>query len=166
MRQSEILLLYDYNYWANKRLLRAAEALSSDQLAQSLPMSWDSILGTFVHIMGAEWIWRMRCQERVSPAAILDPGQFTTLELLRRRWDEEERAMRAYLNGLDDDALQQEVDYKNTQGQSFRRTLWKILVHVLNHGTQHRGEIALYLTTFGHSPGEIDLSVYLAEQGQ
>ncbi|HXF63947.1 MAG TPA: DinB family protein [Caldilineaceae bacterium] len=163
MKQNEILLLYDYNYWANKRLLRAAEALAPDQLTQSLPMSWDSILGTFAHIMGSEWIWRMRCQEGVSPAAILDPGQFTTLELLRRRWDEEERAMRAYLNGLDDAALQRAVDFKNTQGRSFRRILWQILIHVLNHGTQHRGEIALYLTTFGHSPGDIDLNVFLSE---
>jgi uncharacterized damage-inducible protein DinB len=161
MNQNEIALLYDYNYWANRRLLQAAEKISPDQLAQGLPMSWESVLGTFVHIMSAEWIWRMRCQEKVSPAAPLDAGQFTTLALLRRRWDEEEQTMRGYLAGLDAAALQEVIHYRNTRGEPFAYTLWKILVHVLNHGTQHRAEIALYLTTFGQSPGDIDFPRYL-----
>jgi uncharacterized damage-inducible protein DinB len=166
MRQSEILLLYDYNYWATRRLLAATEDVSTAQLTQALPMSWDSVMGTLAHILGAEWVWRMRCQEGVSPTALPDRGQFTTLEVLRGRWQEEEAAMRAYLASLSDDDLQRAVEYKSTRGDAFVRTLWKILVHVVNHGTQHRGEVALYLTTFGHSPGDIDFSVYLAEQGQ
>jgi uncharacterized damage-inducible protein DinB len=161
MNTSEIQLLYDYNYWASKRLLQTAEQVAPDQLTQSLPMSWNSVLGTFAHIMGAEWIWRMRCQERVSPAALLDASQFTTLATLRRRWDEEEAALRAYLAGLSDADLQEVIHYKNTQGQPFAYALAEILVHLVNHGTQHRAEIALYLTTFGQSPGDIDYLRYL-----
>ena len=114
--------------------------------------------------MGAEWAWRQRCHVGVSPTKLLDPAQFPTLELLRRRWDEEEAAMRAYVNNLSNANLQRVVEYQNTAGRPFRRVLWQILLHVVNHGTQHRGEAALYLTTFGHSPGDIDLSVYYAQQ--
>lgn len=163
MRQRDLLLIYDYNDWANKRILQAAEKLRQEELTQELPMSWHSILETLSHILSAEWVWRMRCQGS-SPAALLDPDQFSTLEVLRKRWDEEEAAMRGFLEGLSDADLDRIVDYKNTQGKPFRRVLWQILLHVVNHGTQHRAETGLYLTTLGHSPGDIDMSVYLAER--
>jgi uncharacterized damage-inducible protein DinB len=166
MNPQEIQLLYDYNYWANKRILQAAERCAPEQLSQGLPMSWDSVLGTLAHILGAEWIWRMRCHERASPAATLDAGQFTTLALLRQRWDAEEQAMRGYVAGLTEAGLDEVIAYQTTQGKPMRRVLWQTLLHLVNHGTQHRGEAALYLTSFGHSPGEIDLSVYLDEHAR
>ena len=44
--------------------------------------------------------------------------------------------------------------------------VWQMLVHVFNHGTQHRSEAALVLTQEGHSPGEMDLIDFAEEQKQ
>ncbi len=163
MHAEAIRLLVEYNYWATHRLLAAAEQCAPEQLTASEPMSWDSVMGTFGHILSAEWAWRQRCQLGVSPTKMLDPHQFAALAALRQRWDAEESALRGYVNGLSDADLLRVVEYQNTSGKPFRRVLWQILLHVVNHGTQHRGEIALYLTGFGHSPGDIDLSVFYAE---
>lgn len=44
------------------------------------------------------------------------------------------------------------------------RLLWHCLLHVVNHGTQHRSEAAAILTGYGRSPGDLDFTAFLNEQ--
>lgn len=164
--KKHIDLIWDYNYWANRRILARSEGLSAAELTGKTASMWDSILRTMAHALAAEWIWRQRVQEGVSPTAGLNIDQFTTLQQLKDRWAEEEEAMRSYLAGLSDDDLDRVVEYRSSDGTAFSRPLWQILTHVVNHGTQHRSEVALYLTNFGRSPGNMDITAYLAEKGQ
>lgn len=163
MKQN-IDLIWNYNYWANRRILARAEALSSEQLHEKAPTMWDSIMGTMTHVLGAERIWRHRIQA-LSHTPLFPPDQAITLELLNQRWAEEEQLMRDYLAGLSDGDLERVVEYQNMAGETFRRTLWHILTHVVNHGTQHRSEVALSLTNFDASPGDMDITRYLTEKG-
>ncbi len=38
------------------------------------------------------------------------------------------------------------------------------MAHLVNHGTQHHTEAVAILTDLGHSPGDIDLIVFLNER--
>lgn len=156
-----LLTLYDYNYWANARLLEAAAKLDETQFRMPAAYPHGGIRGTLVHLLSAEWIWRQRCQEGLSATAMLTENDFPTLASLSERWHAEETKMRGYLKALSETALQETVSYKTTSGRPQAQRLDLILHHLLLHGMQHRAEVAAMLTDFGHSPGDIDLIIYL-----
>lgn len=54
--------LYDYNYWANAKILETAEQVSEAQFIEETPESHGRLRGTLVHVLSAEWMWRSRWQ--------------------------------------------------------------------------------------------------------
>lgn len=164
MNKQELLTLYDYNYWANARILRAAARVDATAFVAPQRFSHGGLRGTLVHALSAEWVWRVRCQEQQFPTTLLAEEDFPTFADLQARWQDEEAAMRAYVGGLSDAQINSTIFYKSTNGAPYEHLLWQILVHVVNHGTQHRAEAAVLLTGLGHSPGDIDLIIYLREQ--
>jgi len=164
MHKSDLQLLYDYHYWANARLLNTAAALSPAQFSAPAQHGWGGLRSTLVHALSAESIWRKRCQAPGSPTAFLREEDFPTFSALCARWQTEEAAMRGYIDSLDDSVINQSIRYATTDGTVYENILWTILMQVVNHGTQHRAECAAMLTELGHSPGNLDLLVYLREQ--
>jgi uncharacterized damage-inducible protein DinB len=114
-----------------------------------------------VHIYTAEQVWRLRCQEGISPDHLPAEGEFPDLDTLRLRWGAEEQAMRGYLETLEEADLLQPILYKTTRGEAHETILWQVLVHVVNHGTQFRGEAGALLSQYGQSPGDLDLIAFL-----
>src|SRR2546430_15918252 len=82
MSPDEIRTLFDYNAWANRRSLDAAEKLTGEQLTRQMGSSFSSVRDTLVHIYGAEWIWLERFQGH-SPSALPHNIQFIDLQTLR-----------------------------------------------------------------------------------
>jgi len=152
--------LYDYNYWANAKILDAAGQVSDVQFIEETPDSHGSLRGTLVHTLSAEWLWRSRWQG-TSPTTQLRGADLPTLEAIRARWHEEEQQMRALLAELQDEDVQRVVQYTNTEGKIYAAPLWQMMAHLVNHGTQHRSEAATTLSRLGHSPGEIDLLIFI-----
>lgn len=164
MRVSDVQLLFDYNYWTNHLLLAKAAELSHEQLVQENTFPYKSLLGTLVHTLDAEYVWRTLLQHKRFSGRLVDKQTFATLDALVTAWQAEEAAMRAYINTLSDDDMDGILRYEVPEGLR-ERVIWQCLVHVVNHGTQHRSEAAQMLTDFGHSPGNIDLSLYVNTLG-
>ncbi len=162
MNKHDITLLYKYNQWANAKILNAALQVTNDQFLASATFPHGGLRGTLVHTLFAEWIWRHRW-EGTSPVIRLKPEDFPSLEALRTRWADEEKLMMAFVDNVTDDRLNSLFFYTTTKGEPHERILWQAMVHVVNHGTQHRSEAAALLTDFGHSPGDIDLIYFLSE---
>ncbi len=161
MNKTDVLKIYDYNYWANERILDAAAKASCQQLAAPASFPWGGLRGTLAHILDAEYGWRTFFQHHAFPPDELKGEDFASLDDLEERWGKEEALMRDYLDSLDNQALSRIVRYTNEQGVVRERILWHCLYHVVNHGTQHRAEAAAILTDLGHSPGDVDFTYFL-----
>ena len=165
MNIRDILTLYDYNYWATRRILAASVHVSPEQFLVPTAHSFGSLRGTLVHTLDSECGWRMLCQHQtLTSFRAMEEDAFPTFDVLEQRWNAEERAMRDYLARLTDDDLTDYVRYTTDEGEKRERVLWHCLLHVVNHGTQHRSEAAAILTGYGYSPGGLDFTLFLNEQ--
>ena len=152
--------LYDYNAWANARILDTAEALTPAQLIAPGGASFDSVRDTLVHTMAAQWLYLERWRGR-APTTMLEPAEFPDLAAIRARWDEVERETQVFVAALDDAWLAAPLSYVNLQGETWTYPLWQQMIHQVNHATQHRSEAAVLLTQLGHSPGWLDLLYFV-----
>src|SRR5262249_15664504 len=156
MSPTEIQLLYDYNAWANRRSLAAAETLTLEQFTKPLGSSFSSVRDTLAHIYGAEWVWLERFQGR-SPSALPDVTQFQDLVSLRGRWFEHEVRLLAFVRGVTQSDLDCEMEYKTLKFGVYRNPLWQSMQHLINHGTYHRGQVTIMLRQLGAQPILTDL---------
>lgn len=155
-------MFHQYNQWANGKILTAAANVTHEQFVADAPFPHGGLRGTLVHAMFAEWIWRNRW-EGISPTVRIKPDEFPTFESLHARWMQEEKLLMEFVESITDERLNSPFQYKTTRGEPHEKILWEVMVHVVNHGTQHRSEAAALLTSYGCSPGDVDLVYFLEE---
>jgi uncharacterized damage-inducible protein DinB len=153
--------LYAYNRWATERLLDVAAQLTPEQWRAPGSAGHGSVRDTLVHLIGTQRSW-LAWWDGTLPAdqayhLRLDPDDYPDVAALRAAWGQVERATQAFVAGLSDADATRVFSNPLPDGRVFRLTLGQMMLHVANHGTQHRSEVAAMLTAFGHSPGDLDL---------
>jgi uncharacterized damage-inducible protein DinB len=152
----EIRSLFAYDRWATRQVLAVLDGLDSAEWSRSHVVGDRGLGGILVHHLGASQRWRIGLETQGAdegPEPELEP--LPTIDELRDRWQAEWVAVDAWLPTLTDGLVQ----YVH-EGVP----VWQMLVHVVNHGTQHRAEAAALLTAEGRSPGELDLINYAEER--
>ncbi|MEZ4417625.1 MAG: DinB family protein [Gemmatimonadota bacterium] len=155
----EIRELYAYNRWANERILAAVVQLDEAALGRDLGGSFGSVRDTLAHMLAAEWIWLERWTGR-SPRSLDTGWDLSGLADIQTRFAEVEERRERFLQQLDDEALHAELDYQNTRGEPFRSALWRLLRHVVNHGTYHRGQVVHQLRQLGEPGVSTDMVLF------
>ena len=153
--------LYDYHWWANRRLWDVAAALGGNvERAVGQQFSFPTLKGMFAHICGADRVWLARWKT-VPPGQLLGDADFAGMADLRTQWDALEKEQREFLEGLGATDLARVVEYSNLSGTRLRAPLWKLLQHVPNHATHHRSEIATMITMISGSPPDTGINSHV-----
>src|SRR5262245_47337311 len=163
MTVKDLERLYDYGYWANKKLIAVVSELPRERFTQAIAGSYGSVRNTMVHILSAEWGWLDRCGGQARGPA-LKPDDYPTVESLVEAWTKVEGWVRGFLAGLKDEDLHRQVEYKNPRGETRSMALGELMQHGANHGAHHRGQVALLLRVLGYVPGNFDILLYDGER--
>jgi uncharacterized damage-inducible protein DinB len=161
-------LLYAYNRWANARILDQAEKLTPEQLLAPNARGFGSVRDTLVHLMENEFFW----SGLIWPGNALDidwepfefdPNDYQDVAAIRARWAEIDAGLSAFIDDLtpEGEKSPEQIIVWSDNGKTFRRPLWPQLLSVAVHATQHRSEIAVMLSEYGYSPGDLDLALDL-----
>ena len=157
MDAESLLAFVRYHAWANDRLLTTTAGLSDEELRRAAVLDHGSAFDTLRHIVDVDWSWREYCLGNdIGDTYVWDHG-FTLDDLpaIHAFCLEEDRRLRSYVGSLDEAGLTARMVMGAEPDDVVPR--WLIVAHVVNHGTQHRSELARYLTECGHSAGDLDL---------
>jgi uncharacterized damage-inducible protein DinB len=148
---------YDYHFAENRKIWDSyITPLSHLQFTQPVNYSHGSVRDQIVHLISADdtWFSGLRGIEIPEP---LNPTDFQNRESIRAHWDKVEQNMRDYLAKLRDDML---FDTP-LDGEDKDLILWQVLLHVANHGTDHRAQLLRILNDLGIKTTSQDYIFYI-----
>jgi uncharacterized damage-inducible protein DinB len=138
---------YEYHFAENRKIWnRYVTQLSPEQFTQRVDYSHGSVRDQIVHIMSCDDTWFSELQG-VEPSEPLPPGTVDDRQLIRTHWDRLEQRMRKYLAELRDDMLFDQPIQEPEEDKDL--IVWQVLLHVANHGTDHRAQILRLLNDLG-----------------
>jgi len=147
---------YDYNEYANNRVLDAASNLSEDELSRKQGASFESVEGNLAHIAAAQIAWHTRWTKGGNSRSTVQIGDVHGFDSVRGLFDRSHADLREFVASLTEQRLDGLLPYTDSRGDHYERLLWQLMLHVANHGSYHRAETAMALTAFGRSPGDLD----------
>jgi uncharacterized damage-inducible protein DinB len=165
MNLSDIKRLLDYTEWANDLAMEAAAKLPEENLRRDVGISHGSILGTLVHMAGAEWIWVERWHghspTKAEAWSLWSTESCADLPALTDRWGVVIDKRARFVSDLDEERLAADVAFKLLSGDPSSMRLVDQMQHVVNHATMHRGQIVGMIRQLGIDPPSTDLLFYL-----
>jgi uncharacterized damage-inducible protein DinB len=172
MNKDDIQLLYEYDRWANNKVLQAVSVLNPEQFMRDLGGASRSVRDALVHIIGGEWGWLTYWKEAYPSTASLaglwdrhdalfHPDAFTSVDTVRVKWVEIEKQQVEFVNSVTEEALRKMLPFTKTQ-----LSLAHLMVHLANHSTYHRGQVALMMRQLNAAPLATDFHVFLVERSE
>jgi uncharacterized damage-inducible protein DinB len=149
---------YEYHFTANREIWDSYITLLSPELfTQPVGYSHGSVRNQVVHLISVDDTWFSPLRGVEIPET-LNPADFPDQQSIRTHWDTVEQNMRLYLAKLQDDMLLQKPF---PEGEDEHIILWQVLLHVVNHGTDHRAQILRLLNDLGIKTGPQDYIFYV-----
>jgi uncharacterized damage-inducible protein DinB len=151
--------LYNYHFTENRKIWESyINQLSYEQFTQAVGYSHGSVRDQIVHLISCDDTWFSELRG-VEPSEPVPPADFDDRKIIRAHWDSVEQRMRAYLAELRDEILFDKPIEEPEEDKDL--IVWQVLLHVVNHGTDHRAQILRLLNDLGVKTTSQDYIFYV-----
>jgi uncharacterized damage-inducible protein DinB len=141
------LKLYQYNVWANQRVLGCLERQHIED---------EKILTLLGHVVAAQLLWLHRVKGLPPPNVKL--WGVYTFDQLVAMVDSAGKQWLDFVESTDD--FDRELTYRNYTGDPYTNNVETIMIHLVNHSSYHRAQIAMLLRQNGFEPINTDFITY------
>jgi uncharacterized damage-inducible protein DinB len=149
----------EFMKWADETMLAALSQAPPEQVTHDRGSSFKSLFDTLNHVYLAELVWFRRVQGH-QDAKIADLESPVDLGALGRAWQELHQGWIDWSRSLSNDDLQKPLISHNLKGAEVQTPYWQIVLHLVNHGSYHRGQVATMLRQAGIKPPGTDLIAF------
>jgi uncharacterized damage-inducible protein DinB len=149
---------YNYHFAENHKVWSYVTPLSHELFIQGVNYSHGSVRDQIVHLIDAEDVWFSELRG-VDPSKPLPSADFDDRDVIRAHWDKIEQNIRAYLTELRDDMLFDKPIKEPEEDKDLM--VWQVLLHVVNHGTDHRAQLLRVLNDLGVKTASQDYIFYV-----
>lgn len=149
-----------YNAWQNQSVLQWASSMSDEERRRDRGVFWGSVMGTLNHVLWADTVWMHRLTGSPKPeAGLKQSGAFTEQwEMLTRERRRMDNAIQTWTAGLQDVDLSGDLSwYSGALGRDMVHPRWRLVLHMFNHQTHHRGQLHAMATGAGLRPDDTDM---------
>ena len=155
--------MFEYVRWADAAIIRAACTVPDAGYYKEQGISIGSIHKLLVHCMAAQWIWLSRWRGEC-PTCLENHEDFPTRDSLEQRWPLVHSAMLDFL-GLQSQKCSCASSNTRTRGEKiYNVALGDLMLHVIDHGSYHRGQINTMIKHVGGTPGTVAYHLYALEK--
>lgn len=135
---------YAYHFAENRKIWAYAEQLSDAQFTQAVAYSHGSVRDQIIHLIQCDEGWFSELSGAEPPDPSLPAGERTSIRIY---WDNVEQQMRTYLADLQNEMLLTKPIQEPAEDQGFM--VWQVLLHVVNHATDHRAQLLRLFNDLG-----------------
>jgi uncharacterized damage-inducible protein DinB len=145
--QKYFLKLYQYNVWATRRVLGTLQRQNVND---------EKIMALMGHVVAAQFLWLHRIKG-LPPANVKLWGEYKLDQLVTMAED----AGKKWLEFVEStDNFDRMLTYTNYINEPYTNNVENIMIHLVNHSSYHRAQVAMLLRQKGYEPINTDFITY------
>lgn len=143
--------LFSHMIWADDCVLAAIRSAPTEKVSEEC-------LDLYAHLIASESVWLARMQGEPPESAVWPK---LSIDEIAAMSEKTRVAYQAFIASLVGPVAAQAIHYTNSAGQNFTTRIEDILLHVVLHGSYHRGQIALLMREAGAAPAHTDYIAFV-----